>query len=362
MAKMHIEQISAVPVVVPMKRAVRTASGAILEAPLLLVDLATKDGAVGRCYLFGFQKFTLKPLRDLVSALGAMIAGDALAPRAISEKLRARTRLFGARGLVGMALSAIDMAAWDAAARAAGLPLARFLGGVPRPVPAYLGNGVGVVPAAEAGRDAEELAKLGFHAIKLRIGHERLADDLAAVRAVRSALPPEVALMTDYNQGLDAAEAIRRGRALDGEGLYWIEEPVRAEDFAGTAAVAAAIETPVQIGENFQSPFEVERALAANASDFVMLDAQQVGGVTGWLAGMALAAAAGKACSSHLFQEFSAHLLAVTPTAGWLEWFDIADPVLKEPLALANGMATAPERPGAGIDWDDKAVARYRLD
>lgn len=357
-----VATLSATPVVVPMKRAVRTASGAILEAPLLLVDLATNEGVVGRCYLFGFQKFTLKPLRDLVLALGAMVEGDALAPRAISEKLRARTKLFGTRGLVGMAVSAIDMAAWDAAARAAGLPLARFLGGAPRPVPAYLGNGVGVVKAAEAGREAEELARRGFRAIKLRIGHPRLEDDLAAARAVRKAIPPDVALMTDYNQGLDVAEAIRRGRALDGEGLYWIEEPVRADDFAGAAQVAAAIATPVQIGENFQSPFEVERALAANASDFVMLDAQQVGGVTGWLAGMALAEAAGKPCSSHLFQEYSAHLLAVTPTAGWLEWFDIADPVLKEPLALADGFVTAPERPGAGIEWDEKAVARYRLD
>jgi len=357
-----VRAVSAIPVVVPMKRAVRTASGAITEAPLLLVDLATKEGAVGRCYLFAFQKFMLKPLCDLALAFGTMIEGDALAPRALAGKLRARTTLFGSRGLVGMALSAIDMAAWDAAARAAGLPLARFLGGVPKPVPAYLGNGVGVMPAADAGREAEQLAKLGFRAIKLRIGHPCLEDDLAAARAVRKALPLEVALMTDYNQGLDVAEAIRRGRVLDGEGLYWIEEPVRADDFAGAAQVAAALETPVQIGENFQSPFEVERALAAGASDFVMLDAQMLGGVTGWLAGMALAQAAGKPCSSHLFQEYSAHLLAITPTAGWLEWFDIADPVLREPLALANGMVTAPERPGSGVDWDEAAVARYRLD
>jgi mandelate racemase len=137
---------------------------------------------------------------------------------------------------------------------------------------------------------------------------------------------------------------------------------VRADDFAGAAEVAAAIETPVQIGENFQSPFELERALAAGASDYVMLDAQMLGGVTGWLAGMALAQAAGKACSSHLFQEYSAHLLAITPTAGWLEWFDIADPILREPLALANGMVTAPERPGSGLDWNEAALARYRLD
>jgi mandelate racemase len=357
-----VAKVSATPVVVPMKRAVRTASGAITEAPLLLVDLATNDGAVGRAYLFGFQNFTLKPLRDLVLAFGAMIEADALAPRALAEKLRARTTLFGSRGLVGMALSAIDMAAWDAAARVAGQPLTRFLGGTAKPVPAYLGNGIGVVPAGEAAREAETLAKLGFRAIKLRLGHARLEDDLAAVRAVRKALPPEIVLMTDYNQGLSVAEALRRGRALDGEGLYWIEEPVRADDFAGAAEVAAAIATPVQIGENFASPFELERALAARASDFVMLDAQMLGGVTAWLGGMALAAAAGKSCSSHLFQEYSAHLLAVTPTAGWLEYFDIADPVLREPLALEDGAIAAPARPGSGIDWDEKAVARYRLD
>ncbi len=357
-----VRHVSAVPVVVPMKRAVRTASGAITEAPLLLVDLATKDGVVGRCYLFGFQKITLKPLRDLVQAFGSVIEGEPLAPRSLSEKLQARMRLIGTRGLAGMAISAIDMAAWDAASRAARLPLARLLGGAPKPIPAYLGNGVGVVPAAEAGREAEALARLGFRAIKLRIGHPRFDDDFAAVRAVRSALPADVALMTDYNQGLDVAEAIRRGRALDGEGLYWIEEPVRADDFAGAARVAAALQTPVQIGENFQSPFEVERAIAAEASDFVMLDMQMLGGVTGWLAGMALAETAGKPCSSHLFQEYSAHLLALAPTAGWLEWFDIADPVLQEPLSLVNGAVTAPERPGSGIEWDQNAVTRYRLD
>lgn len=362
MSGLSVRAVAATPVVVPMKRPVRTASGAFSEAPLLLVDLALSEGPTGRAYLFGFQPFTLKPLRDLVLAFGGMIAGDPLAPREIAAKLRARTTLFGSRGLVGMALSAIDMAAWDAAAQSAGMPLATFLGGNPKPVPAYLGNGIAVMPPGDVAREAETLAKLGFKAIKIRLGHPRLEDDLAGVRAARRALPPEMLLMSDYNQGLSVAEAIRRARALDGEGLYWIEEPVRAEDFAGAAAVAAAVETPIQIGENFQSPFEVERAIATGASDFVMLDAQMIGGVTGWLAGMALAQAAGKPCSSHLFQEYSAHLLAVTPTAGWLEWFDIADPVLREPLTLKDGVVSASARPGAGIIWDEAAVRRYRLD
>lgn len=359
---MSIASVAAVPVVVPMVRPVRTASGTITEAPLLLIDVAVKDGPVGRAYLFGFHAFMLKPLRELVLAFGAMIDGDALAPREIARKLRSRTTLFGARGLVGVALSGIDMALWDAAAQAAEMPLAVFLGGAPKPIPAYLGNGIGVMPPADVARETEALARLGFRALKIRLGHPRLEDDLAAVRAARSALPADVALMSDYNQGLTVAEALGRGRALDGEGLYWIEEPVRADDFAGAAEIAAALATPIQIGENFSSPFELECALAAHASDFVMLDAQQFGGVTGWLAGMALAQAAGKPCSSHLFQEYSAHLLAVTPSAGWLEYFDIADPILREPLALRDGMIQAQAAAGAGIAWDDRAVARYRLD
>ena len=362
MTGQRIRSVAATPVVVPMKRPVRTASGAFSEAPLLLVDLTTSEGVTGRAYLFGFQPYTLKPLRDLVLAFGGMIAGDPLAPREIAAKLRSRTTLFGSRGLVGMALSAIDMATWDASAQAAGMPLAAFLGGNPKPVPAYLGNGIPVMPPGEVAREAETLAQLGFKAIKIRLGHPQFEDDLAGVRAARRTLPNDVLLMSDYNQGLNLAEAIRRARALDGEGLYWIEEPVRADDFAGAAAVAAAAETPIQIGENFQSPFEVERAITAGASDFIMLDAQMLGGVTGWLAGMALAQAAGKPCSSHLFQEYSAHLLAITPTADWLEWFDIADPLLREPLTLVDGKVTAPTRPGSGLAWDVAALRRYRLD
>jgi mandelate racemase len=331
----------------------------VSQAPLLLVDLATDEGVIGRSYLFGYHAFTLGPLRELVLALGEGIKGDELAPVELDRKLRARMTLFGTRGLQGMAVAGIDMAAWDALAVAAGMPLASLLGGRPRPIPAY--NSLGMIPPREAADAAAKTASAGFTAMKVKIGWPTLAEDLAVVRAARKMLGSDAALMVDFNQSLAIPEAIRRGRVLDGEGVSWIEEPVRADDYRGAAEVAAQVATPIQIGENFNGVHEMELALSLKACDLVMPDPQQIGGVTGWLRAAALAQAAGVPCSSHLFIEVSAHLLAVTPTCHYIEYLDVAAPILAEPLRPVDGAIQAPARPGIGLQWDERAVARYRV-
>jgi mandelate racemase len=356
---MRIRGVTTRPVVVPLSRPIVTASGTIAEAPLLLIDLETDGGVTGRAYLFGYQPFTLGPLGALVRAMVDMVRGETLAPFELDRTLRARFTLLGTRGLPGMALSGVDMAAWDALARAAAVPLVRLLGGAPRAIRAYLGNGIGVLPVAGIGAEALRLAAEGLGAIKIRLGRPSLADDVAAVRAARRSLPDEIRLMADFNQSLTVREAIARGRALDDEGLDWIEEPVRADDFPGCARVTAAVRTPIQLGENFAGPLEMHAAASAGAGDLLMADAQQIGGVTGWLRAAAVAHAFGRELSTHLFQEVSAHLLAVTPTADWLEYMPLADPVLREPLKLDRGMVTAPDRPGSGLEWDEDAVRRY---
>src|SRR6185369_2086174 len=124
-----------------------------------------------------------------------------------------------------------------------------------------------------------------------KIGYPTVAEDLRVVRAMRSAVGPEVALMVDYNQSLTPAEAILRIRVLDGEGLAWIEEPVLANDYPGLAEVAREVRTPIQAGENWWGPEDLRHALAAHSTDYVMLDVMKVGGVTGWLRASAMAAA-----------------------------------------------------------------------
>jgi mandelate racemase len=346
----------------PMQRPLATSTGAITVAPLLLVDLETDAGITGRSYLFGIGKQNLKPLAAIIEAMAEMLAGDPVVPFEIDRKLRAKHTLLGVHNIVLFAMSGIDMAAWDAFGQAQKLPLVRLLGGAPRPIPAYNSKGLGIMPLKPLAKEAVELVKEGFSAVKLRLGRPHAVDDLAALRTVKKAIGPKVTLMVDFNQGLSVAEAIRRGRMIDDEGgVAWIEEPVRADDFAGNARIAREVATPIQIGENFMGPEQMAQALAAQACDYTMPDAQRIGGVTGWMRAAALAQAVGMEMSSHLFPEVSCHLLAVTPTCHWLEYVDWADAILEEPLQVKDGHARIPERPGLGMRWDEKAVKRYLL-
>jgi len=345
-----------------MKRPLATSTGAISVAPLLLIDLEAEGGITGRSYLFGLMQQNLKPLAALVELMGEMVKGDALVPFELEAKLRKRHTLLGVHNIVLFAMSGIDMAAWDALGQALGQPLVRLLGGAPRPVLAYNSKGLGIMPPKALGREAEELVAEGFRAVKLRLGRPEAADDLAALRAVKKAIGPGITLMVDFNQGLTVAQALERGRMIDAEGgVHWIEEPVRADDFAGNARITREIATPIQIGENFMGSEQMAQALAAGACDYVMPDAQRIGGVTGWMRAAALAQGAGLEMSSHLFPEVSSHLLAVTPTCHWLEYVDWADPVLEEPARLKDGHVIVPERPGIGMRWDEKAVKRFQL-
>ncbi len=359
-AKLTIKSVSARAVAVPMRRPLQTSTGAVSVAPLLLVDLRTDGGIVGRSYLFAISKAHLKPLAAVVAAMAEMIAGDALAPFEIEKKLRARYTLLGVHNIVLFAMAAIDMCAWDALGQALGQPVARLLGGEPRPVLAYNSNGLGIQELRPLAREAEQLVGEGFSAVKLRLGRPTAAGDLEALRTVKKAVGPKVTLMVDFNQALTVAEAIRRGRLIDEEGgVLWIEEPIRADDFAGCAKVAREVATPIQIGENFMGAEQMAQALAAGCCDYVMPDAQRIGGVTGWMRAAALAQGAGLEMSSHLFPEASAQLLPVTPGCHWLEYVDWADPVLKEPVRVTKGRALGPVRAGLGMQWNEKAVRKF---
>jgi len=356
----RVRAIEATLVVVPMRRALGTSAMRITEAPLLLVDLLTDQDVTGRAYLFCYLPAAGEAALALVRDASALLAGTSAAPADVRRALEARFRLPGARGLASMVMAGIDVACWDALAIAAGLPLARLLGAPLRPVPAYNSNGLGLIDAQAAADEARALVGEGFRAIKMRLGRPSAEADLATVRAVRAALADDIALMADFNQGLSANAARERCLQLDGEGLYWIEEPVAHDDYATTHALASLLRTPVQIGENFQGPRAMAQALAQGASDLVMPDLERIGGVSGWMAAAALADAARIECSSHLFPEVSAHLMAATPTAHWLEYVDWADAILQQPLEVRDGFVTPPDRPGHGMAWDAEAVRRYR--
>ena len=349
-----VRSIAVRAVRVPMAQPHRTAGGTVTESPLVLVDALTSDGVAGHGIVFTYTAAALKPVADLVTNIAPMIAGDALAPSEIAQKLARRFRLLGTQGLVGMALAGIDMALWDALARSHEVSLVRLLGGAEKAVRAY--GAIGFDGAAASAACAEDWARRGFTGVKAKIGYATTAEDIEVVRAIRSAAGEGVAIMVDYNQSLTPPEAVERLRALDDCGLTWIEEPTLAHDYQGHAAIARAIRTPIQSGENWWGVLDMRHAIEAGACDYMMPDVMKIGGVTGWMQAAALGAAHGIRLSSHLWPELSAQLLCVTPTAHWLEYADWWNPVVKEPLCIENGMAQTDGVTGAGVEWDEDAL------
>jgi mandelate racemase len=357
---LHIRELRVRAVKVPMAQPHKTASGTITELPVVLTDVLTNEGVVGHSYVFCYTAMALKPTALLVKGLEPLIAGQPVAPLEIAQLLATRFRLLGPQGLTGIAMAAVDMAVWDALARAHELPLARLLGGTLKSVPAY--GATGYDGADGSARVAAEWAERGFKGVKAKIGYPDVREDVAVVRAMRRAVGDDVALMVDYNQSLTPTEAIVRGRCLDDEGLTWIEEPTLADDYAGHAAVAREVRTPIQCGENWWGPHEMRKAIHTGAADYMMPDVMKIGGVTGWLRAAALAEAHGIRLSNHLFVEVSAHLLCATPTAHWLEYAEWFNPIVAQPLAIVDGYAVLDERPGSGVEWNEEAVAQYLVE
>jgi mandelate racemase len=262
LAPLTFKSIRARAVVLKLKRPVVARIATITDWPLILIDLITEEGIVGRSYL---EPYTIKTMRYLIPALqdfGAMLKGRRVAPVELYDLARKSLHFVGYQGLSMIAVSGLDMAAWDALAKASGVPLCVLLGGSVGPAKAYNSNGLWLQAPEVVAADATALRdEGGFTALKLRLGRDRASDDLAAIHAIRGAVGKDMELMADFNQGLHLGEALQRCHMIDDEGLAWIEEPIVYDNLDGYIQLTAELKTPIQIGENFYGPRDLHVAL-----------------------------------------------------------------------------------------------------
>jgi mandelate racemase len=363
LASLTFKSIRARAVVLKLKRPIVAKIATIPDWPLILIDLFTEEGVIGRSYL---EPYTIKTMRYLIPALqdfGEMLRGRRVAPAELYDLARRSLHFVGYEGQSMIAVSGLDMAAWDALAKANNVPLCVLLGGSVGPVKAYNSNGLWLQPPKVLAPDAIELRdEGGFAGLKLRLGRDRARDDIAAIETVRAAVGEDIELMADFNQGLNFADALQRCHMIDDAGLAWIEEPIVYDNLDGYVQLAAELRTPIQIGENFYGPRDLHTALQRKACDLVMPDFMRIGGVTGWLRAAAVAGVAGIPMSTHLYPEVGAHVMRVTETAHWLEWQDWADPVLQTPYEIRDGLLHIPNLPGVGLEWNEDVVAAHQVD
>jgi len=347
---------------VPLARPIKTSIHDIRALDTVVVEMQTDAGAVGSGFCFALGPHRARAMAAMVEDLAPLYEGqDPLAARSRYDAAWRSLTFVGHAGIGVIALAPLDTACWDLAAQAAGVPLYRLLGGTRTRVPAYASSGLWLDRSLdELVREAETFLKQGHRAMKMRLGRSA-KEDLERARSLRHVLSPEIKLLADVNQGWDEATAIRTGRALEELGLFWLEEPVAYDDLAGSARVAAALDTPIASGETEYGPAGMQRYLDARAADILMPDLQRMGGITGYLKAAALCEAAHTPLSSHLFMEASVHVLASAPHALIMEHMDWFQDLFDAPLALADGQVTVPDKPGIGVALNMKTLDKLKV-
>jgi L-alanine-DL-glutamate epimerase-like enolase superfamily enzyme len=261
------------------------------------------------------------------------------------------------RGIALPALSAIDIAVWDLRARRANTPLFRFLGVHRDTVEVYgSGRATHAMTLDQLIDGTKSYVNEGIGAVKLRIGARRPEEDIARVRGVREAVGDDVRLMIDCNERLDLPTALWSGKRLADLGVFWMEEPLRSDDIAGHATLAATTGLPVAVGEHLHGRFEFATYLREGAASVLQPDVPLAGGITEWLRISAIAEIFGATLSPHFLPELHVHLAAAVPNCPYIEHFPLIDDVLHETLQIKDGYAAPPERPGHGMLWNDDAL------
>ena len=271
-----------------------------------------------------------------------------------------------AKGDYIKAIGTLDIAIWDIIGKALNLPVYKVLGGFSDRIRVYAAGGYyrEDKSVADLVKEMEGYVEEGFRAVKMKVGGASFNEDVERVRAVREGIGPEIDLLIDANNKWRAYEAIRFGRAVEKYNLFWFEEPVVADDFAGSAEVKQALDVPIVAGENEFTRWGCRDLITAGSADILNLDTVKAGGITEYRKIAALASAFHIPVSPHGDPFMAVHLCASTSNALIMETYPSVEsrynPVL--PLfPVKDGYITVPNKPGLGIDPDPKLVKKYQV-
>jgi L-alanine-DL-glutamate epimerase-like enolase superfamily enzyme len=336
--------------------------GDIAEFELVTVRLRDAAGAEGVGYTYTVGKGG--------AAIAALIERDlrALVVGAESDRIEALWQHmwwalhYGGRGgYASLAISAVDIALWDLQARRFDTPLWRLLGGHDPRVPAYAGGIDLDFPLDRLLRQTDDNLKKGFRAIKMKVGRPRLSEDLDRVKAMREHLGADFPLMVDANMRWSVDEAVRAARALSAHAVYWLEEPTIPDDVEGHRRIVRDGGLPIATGENLHTIYEFKQMIAAGGVTFPEADVTNCGGITAFIKIAHLAEAYNLPITSHGAHDVTVQLLAAVPNRSYLEVHGFGlERFLMHPFDLAEGFATAPERPGHGVEFDWRGLETVR--
>jgi muconate cycloisomerase len=365
---MKIEQIDAIPVSLPLTKPVRMAGAEVATAQNVVVRIQTDAGLVGWGECASAPTFSGETQGSIVAAVTgylapALVGEDPMRREALRAVMDAR--LLGNNG----AKAAVEIALFDLAGRALGVPVYELLGGRSRAAARifwHLGN---AEPAADA-REAAAKARDGFTFFKLKVATTTVEQDIAGAIAVREALGPGSDLSADANQGWSVAEAVRFARGSEKARLCFFEQPVPAVDLAGMAAVARACPVPLLADEGIFTAQDVLAHARESAASIVSVKLLKAGGFTGALRAVHAAECVhlplqltGKVAESSIATAALVHLAVAVRELQYgvgVTNHYLREDVVAEPLRSVGGQVRPPEGPGLGIEVDEARLRRFR--
>ncbi len=331
-----------------------------LKQETIFVEIKTDDGLTGTGYSYTIGTgggAVLSMLREHL--VPRLVGQDAANIEQIWMDLFASTRATTTGAITSLALAAVDTALWDLKCLRANEPLWQVAGGFRQEVPLYDTEGGWLhLGTDELVASAKASQAAGWPGLKIKIGKPHISEDVERLTAVRKAVGPGMDIMVDANQSMTSAEAIRRAKALEPLEIFWLEEPLPADDISGHTRLAEATSIPVAVGESMYSVAQFREYLQRGAASIIQVDVARVGGITPWLKVAHLAEAFNVAVCPHFLMEIHISLLAAIPNGRYVEHIPQLRAITNTEMSIANGFAIAPSAPGLGIDWDWAAIEK----
>ena len=330
----------------------------------IIVEIKTDGGVTGYGESFALRGTPHATIAVINHVLKPMIMGaDPANISSLQEQMYRQTHLFGRYGITTFAISGVDIALWDIAGKSAGLPLHRLLGGAKATkVPAYA--------SLIRYNEREKLKEAALHAKGAGYDTIKIHQvDVESLKTARQAVGGDMKITMDINCVWSPEKAVNMARQFAPYNLFWLEEPIwPPEDFQSLARLGHLIATPIASGENACTAYQFKAMLDAGAAAYIQPSVIKVGGISEWRKVAVLAEAYNVKVAAHspYFGPgllATAHLIAASPSADWLEYYYVAleASVFKDPPKVKDGYFILPEGPGLGLEIDPTILQRYRV-
>jgi L-alanine-DL-glutamate epimerase-like enolase superfamily enzyme len=364
----RIVSVESRTVTIPLEKPTSFSTRQVFARDYAVVRVRTEDGHEGQGFCYGGSRGGVLVSSAVQILLAPLLKGkNAHDVEGLWREMYQETLLHGRAGSVMRAISILDVALWDRNARAAGLPLAQYLGGGKATVPAYASGGYyldGKTPA-RLGDEMASYVKMGFKAVKMKVGRGDLKSEEARIRAAREAIGDDILLTLDANNAWqDVATAVEYMKRYEPSNPYWIEEPFSPDDIDSHAELAQRTPVMVATGEIEAGRWRFKELIEKRAAAILQTDAAVCGGITEFRKIAATAASFGVTMCPHWFHDLHVHLVAATPNAQFVEYFP-DDQVLNfrrlvdTQLEVRNGELVVPTTPGLGFRLREDALDQY---